>query len=97
MTQNCIRAHGRMIRLGSRIRMTNSKFYSEIPSLRTPPRKDPMAHMTEAEKEQHRREIRVLSRKTFQIAYGIIGGAMGLVVYYTTIIIHHQGISSMAK
>jgi hypothetical protein len=44
------------------------------------PKKDPMAGMTEEEKEQHRREIRILSRKTFSIAYGIIGGAMAFVV-----------------
>ena len=48
--------------------------------------KDPMADMTEEEKEQHRKEIRALTQKTFSIAYGIIGGAMAGIVSSCSVI-----------
>jgi ABC-type branched-subunit amino acid transport system ATPase component len=43
--------------------------------------KDPMAGMTKEEIQQHKKEIRSLTRKTFSIAYGIIGGGMTIVVF----------------
>lgn len=40
-----------------------------------------MAGMTKEEIQQHKKEIRSLTRKTFSIAYGIIGGGMTIVVF----------------
>ncbi|KAJ3213516.1 hypothetical protein HDU67_002802 [Dinochytrium kinnereticum] len=41
--------------------------------------KDPMAHMTEAEKEEVRRDVREGSQRAFSVGYGIVGGAMAAV------------------
>ena len=41
-----------------------------------------MAGMSKEEIEKHKKEIRSLTRKTFSIAYGIIGGGMMIVVLF---------------
>ncbi|KAJ3111072.1 hypothetical protein HDU96_006011 [Phlyctochytrium bullatum] len=52
------------------------------------PDKDPMAHLSEAEKEQIRRDVREQSARAYSIGYGIIGGgaaaALLLVLFSTT-------------
>lgn len=42
--------------------------------------KDPMAGMSKEEIEKHKKDIRSLTRKTFSIAYGIMGGGMTIAV-----------------
>jgi hypothetical protein len=43
--------------------------------------KDPMAGMTQEEIKAHKKEIKSQTRRTFSIAYGIIGGGMTIVVF----------------
>lgn len=55
----------------SSLRFTRKRFLSF---------KDPMAGMSKEEIQKHKKEIRSLTRKTFSIAYGIMGGGMTIVV-----------------
>ncbi|KAJ3049576.1 hypothetical protein HK097_009446 [Rhizophlyctis rosea] len=42
------------------------------------PEKDPMRNMTEAEKDEIRRDVRRESQRAFSYGYGILGGGIGL-------------------
>ncbi|KAI8848159.1 hypothetical protein BC829DRAFT_443964 [Chytridium lagenaria] len=42
--------------------------------------KDPMAHMSESEKDEIRRDVREQSQRAYSIGYSIIGGGMAAVL-----------------
>jgi hypothetical protein len=55
-----------------------------------------MAHMTEEEKNEIRRDIRKEGQRAFQIAYGIIGGGMMAVVSVFGALLQQKGCHSFS-